>query len=285
MPAVDAAVGNTPVPPLARVDQVAVAAWEAREAVLLKHMSSDEDPVAAGMLPDAVNVVALPLQIEGDDSGLILLEYGGNALTARLPKRTLVMLAQFTAHAALALRSARLLAERERLASMDGLTGLANRREFDKVLSGEVNRAERSREPLSLVVFDLDHFKEINDSRGHLAGDEVLRAIGQVMTAAVREMDLVARYGGEEFAIVLPRCDQHDAVRVVERIKHASDESELLEGVTLSAGIATLPFNADDGLSLVAAADEALYESKRAGRNRYTISVRRVDRVGWAGTA
>jgi diguanylate cyclase (GGDEF)-like protein len=285
LPAADAAVVNTPVPPLARVDQVAVAAWEAREAVLLKQLSSADDPVASGMLPDTVNVVALPLQIEGDDSGLILLEYGGNALTARLPKRTLTMLAQFTAHAALALRSARLLAERERLASMDGLTGLANRREFDKVLSGEVNRAERSREPLSLVVFDLDHFKEINDSRGHLAGDEVLRAIGQVMTAAVREMDLVARYGGEEFAIVLPRCDQHDAVRVVERIKRASDEAELLEGVTLSAGIATLPFNADNGLSLVAAADEALYESKRAGRNRYTISVRRVGRIGWTGTA
>jgi diguanylate cyclase (GGDEF)-like protein len=285
MPAADAAAVNTPVPPLARVDHVAQTAWEAREAVLLRQLSPEDDPVASGMLPDALNVVALPLQTEGDDSGLILLEHGGHALTARLPKRTLAMLAQFAAHAALALRSARLLAERERLASMDGLTGLANRREFDKVMSAEVNRAERSREPLSLVVFDVDHFKEINDSRGHLAGDEVLRAIGQVMTAAVREMDLVARYGGEEFAIVLPRCDQHDAVRVVERIKHATDEAELLQGVTLSAGIATLPFNADDGLSLVAAADEALYESKRAGRNRYTISVRRVDRIGWAGSA
>jgi two-component system cell cycle response regulator len=196
----------------------------------------------------------------------------------------LVMLAQFATHAALALRSARLLAEREKLASMDGLTGLANRREFDQVLAREVNRSERSKEPLSLVVFDIDHFKRINDTRGHLAGDEVLRAVGNVMAGAVREMDLVARYGGEEFAVVLPRCDQHDAVRVVERIRRAGQAEGELQDVTLSAGIATMPFNATDGLTLVAAADEALYESKRAGRDRYTISVRRADRIGWLGS-
>lgn len=280
----DAAVVDTPVPPLARSDRVAETAWDAREGVLLRGLSADEDPVAAGMLPDAVNVVVLPLQIDGDDSGLILLEHGGNPLSARLPKRTLVMLAQFATHAALALRSARLLAEREKLASMDGLTGLANRREFDQVLAREVNRSERSKEPLSLVVFDIDHFKRINDTRGHLAGDEVLRAVGNVMAAAVREMDLVARYGGEEFAVVLPRCDQHDAVRVVERIRRAGAADKELQGVTVSAGIATMPFNATDGISLVAAADEALYESKRSGRDRYTISVRRADRIGWLGS-
>jgi diguanylate cyclase len=128
---------------------------------------------------------------------------------------------------------------------------------------------------LSLIVFDLDHFKRINDTRGHLGGDEVLRALAEVMQAAVRDMDLVARYGGEEFAVILPRCDQHDAIRVVERINRGMRSREDLAGVTISSGLATIPFNAYDGLSLVAAADEALYESKRAGRDRYSVSARR----------
>jgi diguanylate cyclase (GGDEF)-like protein len=270
-------VTNVPVPPLARADRVAVLAWEHREPQLVRHLDANDDPVVSSLLPDGVNVAVLPLQVEGDNSGIIVLEHGGNPLNARLPRRTLVMLAQFAGHAALTLRNARLLAERERLAAIDGLTGLSNRREFDQVLSREVSRRERSHEPLSLVVFDVDHFKHINDTRGHLGGDEVLRSIGTVLAGAVREMDLVARYGGEEFAIILPRCDQHDAIRVIERITAAVRQRHDLDGVTLSAGVATIPFNAHDGLSLVAAADEALYESKRTGRNRYSVSARRPD--------
>jgi diguanylate cyclase (GGDEF)-like protein len=275
---VDAAEGpvrSRPVPATAGADQVAVTAWENREPQLIRRLNAATDPVAASLLPGASNVVVLPLQVDGGNSGIVVLEHGGNPVSARLPRRTLVMLVQFAGHAALALRNARLLAERERLAAIDGLTGLANRREFDQVLSREVNRSERTHEPLSLVVFDVDHFKAINDTRGHLGGDEVLRAIAAVLSAAVREMDLVARYGGEEFAVILPRCDQHDAIRVVERITSMSRQRADLAGVTLSSGVATIPFNAGDGLSLVAAADEALYESKRAGRDRYSVSARR----------
>jgi diguanylate cyclase (GGDEF)-like protein len=271
----EAPVRSRPVPATAGADRAAVIAREHREARLLRRLSPESDPFAAALLPDASNVVVLPVQVDGDDSGIIFLEHGGNPVSARLPRRTLVMLVQFAGHAALALRNARLLAERERLAAIDGLTGLANRREFDRVLNREVNRAERTRETLSLVVFDVDHFKLINDTRGHLGGDEVLRAIAEVLGRAVREMDLVARYGGEEFAIILPRCDQHDAIRVVERITAMTRQRADLEGVTLSSGLATIPFNANDGLSLVAAADEALYESKRTGRNRYSVSARR----------
>jgi diguanylate cyclase len=187
------------------------------------------------------------------------------------------MLTQFTSHAALSLRNARLLAERSRQAAIDGLTGLANRREFERVLGREVNRSQHSADALSLVVFDVDHFKQINDSRGHLAGDEVLRAIAQVLGHSVREMDLVARYGGEEFAVILPRCDQDEAVRVVLRIEAGLGTHPELRGVTLSSGVATMPVNGSDGLALVGAADEALYESKRSGRNRYTVSSRRAD--------
>ena len=161
------------------------------------------------------------------------------------------------------------------LAAIDGLTGLANRREFDRVLAREVSRTERSSESLSLIVFDVDHFKSINDSRGHLAGDQVLRSIGSVLAAAVRDMDMVARYGGEEFAVILPRCDQNDAIGVIERITGSLRRHDGLVGVTLSSGVATMPVNARDGRSLVAAADEALYESKRTGRNRYSVSAQR----------
>lgn len=222
---------------------------------------------------EAKDAIVLPLQVDGIDRGLIVLEPGLPSGT-RLSRRTVEMLKQFVGHASLALRNARLLAERGRLAAIDGLTGLANRREFDDVLVREVNRAGRTGEPLSLVVFDVDHFKQVNDTRGHLAGDEVLRALSAVMEGAVREMDLVARYGGEEFAVVLPRCDQHDAIRVVERITQTVLLHPVLAGITLSSGVATIPFNAGDGLSLVAAADEALYGSKRAGRNRYSVSAR-----------
>jgi diguanylate cyclase (GGDEF)-like protein len=269
------AVRDHQVPATAAADKVARLAWEQREPQLIRRFNRETDPVAADLLPDATNVVVLPLQVDADHSGIVFLEHGGNPVNARLPRRTLVMLVQFAGHAALALRNARLLAERERLAAIDGLTGLANRREFDLGLAREVNRAERTHEPLSLVVFDVDHFKKINDTRGHLGGDEVLRSIAEVLAAAVREMDLVARYGGEEFAVILPRCDQHDAIRVVERITAMTRQRGDLDGVTLSSGLATIPFNADDGLSLVAAADEALYESKRAGRNRYSVSGRR----------
>jgi two-component system cell cycle response regulator len=233
--------------------------------------------VASRLMPNAENVIVLPLQVDGTDRGLVVLEHGGGVADPGPARHTVEMLMQFTGHASLVLRNARLLAERGRQAAIDGLTGLANRREFDDVLIREVSRTDRTGDPLSLIVFDVDHFKQVNDTRGHLGGDEVLRALAEVMDSAVRDMDLVARYGGEEFAVVLPRCDQHDAIRVVERVTQAIRRRPGLEGVTLSSGLATIPFNASDGHSLVAAADEAHYESKRAGRNRYSVSARRPD--------
>ena len=263
------------VPDGARSDAVATAAWATREPVLVRHLSHDDDPVAAHMLPNARNVVVIPTHLEGGQLGIVMAEHGGNPLTSRLPKRVLLMIGQFVWHSELAVRNTRLLEERERLAAVDGLTGVANRREFDAVLGREVNRSERSREPLSLVIFDIDHFKAVNDSRGHLAGDEVLRGFAGVLTDAVRDMDLVARYGGEEFAVVLPRCEAADAVHVVARVMGALRRSSSLEGITVSAGIAALPANASSPLDLVAAADDALFMSKRSGRDRYTLSDRR----------
>jgi two-component system, cell cycle response regulator len=255
-------------------DAVVRQAWTSRGPVLLKVLDPETNPVLAKLLPDAKNVAVLPLTVDGDELGALALERGG-PLGIKLPATTIAMLGQFASHAALAVRNTRLLMEIERLATLDSLTGLANRRVFETALRREVLRAERSGEPLSLIVIDVDHFKRVNDTRGHQAGDEVLRRIAAALEGVAREIDLVARYGGEEFAAIVPGCSPEQAMEVALRMGAAIAVFPGLGGVTISAGTATLPANAltDDGL--IAAADEALYVSKRTGRDRVTSSTHR----------
>jgi diguanylate cyclase (GGDEF)-like protein len=183
------------------------------------------------------------------------------------------MLNRFAVHAALTINNAHLQAEVARLASSDALTGLANRRQLDFALGREVARTVRTNEPLSVALIDIDHFKDINDTFGHVAGDEVLREVAGALARSVRDVDLVARYGGEEFAIVLPNCASAGALVVVERVRAAVASVGGAAKVTVSAGIATAAGEGTQGDSLIAAADEALYESKRAGRDRATLAL------------
>jgi diguanylate cyclase (GGDEF)-like protein len=230
------------------------------------------------VLPAAHNVVVVPLTVEGDPVGVLAVERGGS-LGIKIPARIVTMLAQFAAHAALAIRNARLLAEVERLAHVDGLTGVANRRAFEAALVREIRRAKRGGGLLSVAVFDVDHFKAVNDSFGHQAGDAVLRDVAQILTAATRDVDVVCRYGGEEFAVILPACGPSDAMRVAERIRSAVADHRGLTSVTVSVGVASLPAHAVDGEGLIAAADEALYRSKDDGRDRVSVSHRRLAKV------
>lgn len=178
--------------------------------------------------------------------------------------------------------------EREYLAELtriDAMTGLANRRWFDDALHAESNRARRGGESLSLILIDIDHFKQINDRWGHRAGDAGIRLVGlTVLACANRSGDLVARYGGDEFAVILPATTADQAVqiakamcRAVERIERLSDEFPI--GMTISAGVATIPrFSLSTSTSLIQEADEALYRAKHSGRNRVELIESAFDR-------
>ena len=147
-------------------------------------------------------------------------------------------------HTALAFRNARLLGENERLATRDSLTGLANRRLFDESLQREVARAQRLGTPVSLLVFDVDHFKQVNDTYGHQTGDAVLREVADALVANTKNYDVAARYGGDEFVVLLPGCNRDDAIRVAERVRHGIARAVGEAPVTISAGVATVPDNA-----------------------------------------
>jgi len=171
----------------------------------------------------------------------------------------------------------------ERLATLDGLTRVANRRSLDRFLDLEWRRTRRERAPMALILSDIDHFKLYNDTYGHLAGDDCLRAVATaIKECAKRPMDLVARYGGEEFAVVLPNTNADGAVHIAEticrevvnlRVRHP--ESSTGEFLTLSCGVAAMvPREESTPEALVAAADEALYEAKKQGRNRVVLKDR-----------
>lgn len=237
-----------------------------------------DDDLLDLVLPGARNVVVTPITADGEHLGVAMGEWGGGN-DARIPTSTVRALAQASMHSALALRNARLLGENERLATRDSLTGLANRRLFDESLQREVARAQRLSTPVSLLVLDVDHFKQVNDTYGHQTGDSVLRQVADALVANTKNYDVTARYGGDEFVVLLPGCCRDDAMRVAERVRNGISRAVDEAPVTISAGVATVPDNASDAERLMAAADAALYEAKRTGRDRVAGSGRNIEVV------
>lgn len=173
------------------------------------------------------------------------------------------------------------LANRElaKLSVTDPLTGLHNRRYFDEVLASEIQRGQRQQSPVSLILVDVDHFKRINDTYGHLIGDECLKLVAATLRqVVVRGTDLVARYGGEEFAVILPATSDEDARLVAERIRIAIEKTQFIHAgrrisLNASLGIAgRIPLQHENSARLIAAADEALYRAKETGRNRVVVA-------------
>ena len=176
--------------------------------------------------------------------------------------------------------------ELERLANHDGLTGIFNRRCFDERLHNEWSRASREKQPLSLIMIDVDHFKRFNDTYGHQAGDECLKKVAAVLEKQTyRPSDMAARYGGEEFAMILPAIDEEGASVVAHRIRDEiaalgipHSGSDLMGLVTVSVGVATVrPVQGGKVDELVRLADEALYAAKGAGRHRVVAHPGRPD--------
>jgi diguanylate cyclase (GGDEF)-like protein len=154
----------------------------------------------------------------------------------------------------------------------DGLTQVANKRHLMDFLEREIARAIRFGRPLSLVMFDIDHFKEINDTNGHLAGDHILKELCGLLSKLVRKEELLARYGGEEFVMVLPETGLSTASTIAEKARRMVEKHEFVFAgkkiaVTISLGVAELSPMAADPINFIRAADERLYEAKRAGRN------------------
>lgn len=164
------------------------------------------------------------------------------------------------------------------VATLDTLTQLYNRRHFAEIIDKEIARALRRNRPLTLCIIDVDLFKPINDRYGHIAGDSVLRQLGEIMRSHVRGDDIAARIGGEEFAVLLPEADEEAARNFAERLRHAVASTTFQIGddvpkqLTVSIGVAALAPRRDTRSALMAAADAALYQAKQQGRNGVRVS-------------
>lgn len=283
LPAVLAAAGVPPhgaALPAPGPGSVLRRAADERHSQLVGQLDADDAGLQA-LLPGAGNLLVIPLVGDRTVLGVLVAEHGGRP-GARVERRLVTTVERFADHGALALRAARLLQATRRLATVDGLTGTANRRAFDEALSAEVSRAVRAaeahhpRDPhpdgVALLLLDIDHFKTVNDTHGHQVGDDVLCGVAATLMAGARGFDTVARYGGEEFAVILPGCDAAAAQAAAERLRRQIEHADLPVSVTASVGVALGPEHGDAPAALVKAADDALLRAKAAGRNRVVLA-------------
>lgn len=216
-------------------------------------------------------ILVAPIDVQGTTRGVIFVRLEDHRGGFTMRQVTFCrLLANATAQA---IAHSERIAEIQRAAFVDPLTGLENLRSFHARLEEEMERAERTTQPLSLMMIDIDYLKHVNDAHGHLAGDEILKQVALRLRDEVRDIDLVARYGGEEFAVMLVGTDSWRGDAVAERIREQIEalHVERVGGVTVSIGIAAYPQDANTPRELVHRADQALYFSKYRGRNRVTL--------------
>lgn len=238
-----------------------------------------QDPTFLRASQDIQSEICVPLLKKDNVLGILNVESNGEVL---LTEKDVNLLNAVSGPLAVAIDNARLHAEVKTMAMTDAVSGLANRRAFDEMLTIELTRASRYGHPLSLIILDLDAFKEYNDKYGHPAGDVRLHEIGDLLKENVREPDIAARYGGEEFAVILPNTTKAGAIRLAERLREAAEakadhqhrNGTAISGYTISLGVATYPEDATTVKDLLLAADNAELTAKRLGKNRvYAVTI------------
>ncbi|MEX2010605.1 MAG: diguanylate cyclase, partial [Chloroflexota bacterium] len=248
---------------------------ETQSTVVIDTDDPAADPAETRLLQRDGNrmLAMLPLVVKGESIGLVELM---SKTAVQFDENQLALARTMANEAAMALENARLYDDTRKLADRDPLTGFYNHRYFHERLGEEVVRAQRSRQPLSVLMLDVDDFKLVNDTFGHLFGDRVLVWVAERIRSTLRHPDVPARYGGDEFAIILPETDNVSARRAAERIVetfHREPFESDMRGpvpIAVSIGAATHPTDGRTATDLIAAADRGLYRVKRSGRKRAT---------------
>jgi diguanylate cyclase (GGDEF)-like protein len=235
-----------------------------QESVLIRSQLQQQDPGMPTM------DICAPLIHRGRLYGVLAL--AGAAQKKDIVKPLMMVVANF---GVVAMENILLFAETQRQSDQDSLTHLYNNTYFYKYLDREIQKAARYKRPISIVIFDLDDFKRYNDRYGHLEGDQILRVVGELIKKDLRTVDIPCRYGGEEFAVILPETPAEQAVFVADRARQAVEAHRFsFATMTVSGGVATYPQDAATAATLLQAAEQALEQAKRSGRNRVVASSR-----------
>ncbi len=217
------------------------------------------------------SIIAVPLKSKGKILGVI--ELINELDDGEFTREDLVLLQTFSDFAAIAIENARYVEKIKELTIKDDVTKLYNSRYLQEALDKEISRARRHNRKLSLIFIDIDHFKNVNDTYGHLVGSKVLAEFGDLIRSSLREIDIPTRYGGDEYVIILPETDKEGAVKVAERLRKKLKEHTFLEKdgynikITASFGISTYPDDALEKLDLLRLADNAMYRVKETKRD------------------
>jgi len=242
--------------------------------------SGETERIAVLKKEGVVFFACIPLRVGPETIGILVL---ASRVEIKFDFDTAAVFSLIGNNISLIAEKIKLFQETQRLALTDGLTGLYNVRFFYDMLNKEIARSKRYHTLFSLILFDIDDFKIINDTHGHQAGDDVLRSVASTLKTVSRETDIVVRYGGEEFILMLPSTPKHEALTLADRIREKVEEYSYLGKetvkITMSGGVATFPEDAEDSKALLYAADMAMYEAKGKGKKQ-VCCYRRIHETG-----